>query len=485
LRGKVNLDVWITPKHIGSGDLPADMKAILAEHSYDLILWNDIGLHAWTPGRIPEGKYEPLLRAHLANFRKFAPRATLIFASTTPMTTKTRPIAVDPEFNPVIVQRNGIAARIMAENHIPVADYYGILATRLNLAAGDRFHWTRPAYELLARCAAEHIERALPAAAGVKQQAAYPALGTIERLDPRFDRLVPRDVVLEKLAEGFQWSEGPVWIGRPGGCLLFSDIPANAVMKWTDGAAVRVFLKPSGYTGTTPRGGELGSNGLTLDAAGRLVLCQHGDRRIVRAEADGRWTTLAAGYEGKRFNSPNDLVLKSNGDLYFTDPPYGLPQGADDPSRELDFCGVFRLSAADGKVTLLTKEMSRPNGIAFSPDEKILYVSQSDPQKALWMAFPLKEDGTLGPGRVFYDATRWTKTLKGLPDGMKIDRGGNLFATGPGGVNVFAPDGTLLGRINPDQITANCGFGEDGSVLYITAHRYLCRIKTGTKGEGF
>ncbi len=267
------------------------------------------------------------------------------------------------------------------------------------------------------------------------------------------------------------------------GYLLFSDIPNNAVMKWQEGEAVGIFLKSSGYTGTTPRGGEVGSNGLTLDAAGRLVLCQHGDRRIVRREPDGRWTTLADRYHGKRLSSPNDLVFKSNGDLYFTDPPYGLPKGADDPTRELDFCGVFRVSAADGKLTLLTREMTRPNGIAFSPDEKTLYVSQSDPQRAVWMAFAVKEDGTLGPGRVFYDATRWTKTLKGLPDGMKVDRAGNLFAAGPGGINVFAPDGTLLGRINPDEPTSNCAFGEDGSVLFVTANHYLCRIKTGTKGK--
>ncbi len=322
--------------------------------------------------------------------------------------------------------------------------------------------------------------------AGAKK-AAYPTIGTIERLDPRFDRLVPRDAVLEKLAEGFKWSEGPIWVGQPGppagGYLLFSDIPNNAVMKWQGGAAVSVFLKPSGYTGTTPRGGEVGSNGLTLDAAGRLVLCQHGDRRIVRREPDGRWTTLVDRYHGKRLSSPNDLVYKSNGDLYFTDPPYGLPKGANDPTRELDFCGVFRVSAADGKVTLLTGEMTGPNGIAFSPDEKTLYVSQSDPQKAVWMAFPVKADGSLGPGRVFYDATRWTKTLKGLPDGMKIDRSGNLFAAGPGGINVFSPDGTLLGRINPQQPTSNCTFGEDGSVLYITANQYLCRIKTNTRGS--
>jgi gluconolactonase len=318
----------------------------------------------------------------------------------------------------------------------------------------------------------------------------YPTIGTIERLDPRFDQLVPPGARMEKLAEGFKWSEGPVWV-RPqaqadgSGYLLFSDIPNNAVMRWSEGADVQVFLKPSGYTGTTPRGGEPGANGLTLDAAGRLVLCQHGDRRIVRRESDGRWTTLADRYHGKRFNSPNDLVFKSNGDLYFTDPPYGLPNGADDTTREMDFCGVYRWSAAGGKVTLLVKEMTRPNGIAFSPDEKTLYVAQSDPEKALWMAYPVKRDGALGPGRVFYDGTRFVKTLKGLPDGMKVDKAGNLFATGPGGVNVFAPDGALLGRINPDQPTANCAFGEDGSVLYVTANQYLCRIKTSTKGAGY
>jgi len=325
----------------------------------------------------------------------------------------------------------------------------------------------------------------LPASAAEKKTA-YPALGTIERLDPRFDRLVPRDAVLEKLAEGFAWSEGPVWLGPPQrgrGHLLFSDIPNNVVFQWKEGEGLSVFLKPSGYTGTKPRGGEVGSNGLTLDAAGRLVLCQHGDRRIVRRETDGRWTTLVGGYEGKRLNSPNDLVFKSNGDLYFTDPPYGLPKGADDPTRELDFYGVYRVSAADGKVTLLIRDLTRPNGIAFSPDEKILYISQSDPQKAVWMAFPVKKDGTLGAGRLFYDATRWTGTLLGLPDGMKIDRAGNLFAAGPGGINVFLPDGTLLGRINPGVPTANCAFGDDGSVLYVTAHQYLCRIKLHTKGD--
>ena len=311
----------------------------------------------------------------------------------------------------------------------------------------------------------------------------YSAIGRIERADPRFDALIPRDAVLEKLAEGFEWSEGPVWV-PDGGYVLFSDIPNNAVMKWKEGEAVRVFLKPSGYTGASSRGGEPGSNGLLLDSVGRLVLCQHGDRRMVRVEKDGRWTTLADRYKGKRLNSPNDAVFKSNGDLYFTDPPYGL-QGEDRKTLgELGFCGVYRLST-DNRLTLLTDQMTRPNGIAFSPDEKTLYVANSDPKRAVWMAFDVTDDGLIAGGRVLYDATAWVGKRKGLPDGMTVDRSGNLFATGPGGVNVFAPDGTFLGRIDPGEATANCTFGDDGSVLYVTADMVLCRIKTNTKGLGF
>lgn len=314
------------------------------------------------------------------------------------------------------------------------------------------------------------------------EQRARPTIGTIERRDPRFDKLIPPGATLEKLAEGFKWSEGPVWV-PDGEFLLFSDIPRNSVMKWKQGEGVSLFLKPSGYTGAEPRGGESGSNGLLLDSAGRLVLCQHGDRRIARLERDGRFTTLADRYRGKRFNSPNDAVFKSNGDLYFTDPPYGLAKGV---QPELDFCGVYRLSKG-GKLTLLTKRMTRPNGIAFSPDEKTLYVAQSDPNRALWMAFDVNQRGTIAGGRVFFDATDSVgkENLPGLPDGMKVDRAGNLFATGPGGVNVFSPDGTLLGRINSGQPTANCCFGGDGSMLYVTANMYLCRIKTNTKGLGF
>jgi gluconolactonase len=311
----------------------------------------------------------------------------------------------------------------------------------------------------------------------------YPTMGAILRKDPRFDKLIPRDAKIEKLASGFKWSEGPVWI-KDGGYLLFSDIPRNTINKWKEGESISVFLRPSGYTGEKPRGGEPGSNGLRLDPQGRLVLCEHGDRRVTRLEKDGKKTVLADRYMGKRLNSPNDLVFHSNGDLYFTDPPYGLEKNWDDPARELDFCGVYRVSK-DGTVTLLTKEMSRPNGIGFSPDEKTLYVANSDPARAVWMAFPVRADGTLGEGRIFFDATSWTKTNKGLPDGLKVDQHGNVFATGPGGVIVFSPQGEHLGTINTGVATANCAFGEDGTVLYITADSHLCRIRTTTKGKGF
>lgn len=315
------------------------------------------------------------------------------------------------------------------------------------------------------------------------QEKASGPLGTIERLDPKFDRLVPRSAVVERLAQGFDWAEGPVWFPAKKQ-LLFSDIPPNSVFAWKEGSPATLFLKPSGYTGSTPRGGEPGSNALLRDSEGRLVLMQHGDRRVARLKDDGTFETLADRYEGKRFNSPNDGTYKSNGDLYFTDPPYGLLKLNDDPAKELPFNGVYRL-AKDGKLTLLTKEMTFPNGIAFSPDEKTLYVANSDPKKAIWMAFDVREDGTLGEGRVFFDSTKWVGSKKGLPDGLKVDRDGNLFATGPGGVLVFAPDGTHLGTLNTGEATANCAWGDDGSTLYITADMYLARIKLTTKGAGY
>lgn len=316
--------------------------------------------------------------------------------------------------------------------------------------------------------------------------AAGSGFGKIVRLDPRFDKLVPAGATIEVLAKGHDWAEGPVWVADDeGGSLLFSDIPRNSVYQWREGwDEAKVYLKPSGFTGVSKYGGEPGCNGLLLDSMGRLVSCEHGDRRVSVMTKGGGKRTLVDNYEGKRLNSPNDACFKSNGDLYFTDPPYGLPKRYDDPLRELDFCGVYRLSK-DGKLTLLTKEMTRPNGIAFSPDEKTLYVAQSDPKAAIWKAFPVKDDGTIGEGKVFFDATDLVGKMKGLPDGLKVDAEGNLFATGPGGVHVFAPDGTPLGRIDTNQATANCGWGNDGTVLYITADAFICRVKTTTKGAGW
>ncbi len=321
--------------------------------------------------------------------------------------------------------------------------------------------------------------------AAVGDGQSYPTMGSVDRKDPRLDKLIPPGARLEKLADGFDWAEGPIWVPA-GKYLLFDDIPKNTTFKWKEGQGISVYLKPSGYSGSAPfRGREPGANGLTLDKQGRLLLCQHGDRRVVRQETDGKLTVLADRYEGKRLNSPNDIVVKSNGDVYFTDPPYGLPKIDKDPAKELDFQGVFRVSA-QGELTLLTKELSRPNGLAFSPDEKTLYVANSDPANAVVMAYAVKPDGTLGPGKVFFDAGPLAKTgLKGFPDGMKVDVHGNLFTTGPGGVLAVAPDGTHLGTIETGVQTANCNWGDDGSTLYITANHYLCRIRTATKGNGF
>jgi gluconolactonase len=297
---------------------------------------------------------------------------------------------------------------------------------------------------------------------------------------------VPKDAKIEVLASGFEWAEGPVWVrddrgGLPAGSLLFSDIPNNRVHRWKAGEGLSIFLQPAGFTGPSAYGKERGSNGLALDRQGRLISCEHGDRRVSRLEPQGGKRTLADSWQGKRFNSPNDAAVHSSGAIYFTDPPYGLPQGADDPRREIDFCGVYRIGV-DGGVTLLCKTMTRPNGIAFSPDEKKLYVAQSDPQAPLWKVFEVKADGTLDEGRTFFDATTLAKTRKGLPDGLKVDVAGNVFATGPGGVLVLGADGKHLGTFLTGQKTANCGFGDDGQTLFMTADSLLCRARITTRG---
>ena len=315
-----------------------------------------------------------------------------------------------------------------------------------------------------------------------------PEATRIERLDPALDRLIAPDAKIEVLSQGYEWTEGPVWI-KNGGYLLFSDIPKNAIHRWKQGEGARLYLQPSGYTGKEPRGGETGSNGLLLDREGRLVLCQHGDRRMARMDAPldsprPQFTTLADRYEGKRFNSPNDAVFHSSGDLYFTDPAYGMEKQWEDPRRELPYAGVYRRSAS-GDVTLLTRDMTRPNGLAFSPDEKRLYVAQSDEKAAIWRVFDMKPDGTLGNGRVLFDATKMTAGRRGLPDGLKVDTDGNLFATGPGGVLVLTPEGKHLGTIATGQATSNVAFGDDGRTLYMTADDYLMRVRLQAKGLGF
>jgi len=320
---------------------------------------------------------------------------------------------------------------------------------------------------------------ALRAAAAEHGPDRPPTVGSVERLDPRIDAIVPQDAAIEVLAGGFDWSEGPVWIAK-GGYLLFSDVPANTVFQWTEGKGVQPFLRPSGFTGVIEYGREPGSNGLAIDGRGRLLSCEHGDRRVSVLTEGGGKRTLADNWRGKRFNSPNDLALHSSGAIYFTDPPYGLPKGADDPGREIDCFGVYRI-APDGSVDLLCDTMTRPNGIAFSPDQKTLYVAQSDPAAPLIVAFGVQSDGTLDAGRRFFDAAKLLETRKGLPDGLKVDSQGTLFATGPGGVLVIHPDGTHLGSLLTGQATANCGFGADEQTLFITADAWLCRVRLAAR----
>jgi len=318
----------------------------------------------------------------------------------------------------------------------------------------------------------------------------YPTFGEIERLDPALEELIAPDAKIEKLAGGFEWAEGPVW-DRKQGALYFSDVPRNVVFVWKEGVGTRDYLFPSGFTGARRREGadrEQGSNGLTLDSLGRLVLCQHGDRRVARYEAGKGFVTLAEYYKHLRFNSPNDLAYAANGDLYFTDPTYGLPRAPGDNDKllgqELLFSGLYLLRRS-GEVVLLTRELTFPNGVALSPEGKSLYVAVSDPANPVIMSYPVRQDGKLDPGSVFFDAKPLMSGRKGLPDGLKVDRQGNIFTTGPGGVLVISPVGKLLGIINTGEATANCAWGDaDGTTLYITADMYLCRVKTLTQGTG-
>jgi gluconolactonase len=308
--------------------------------------------------------------------------------------------------------------------------------------------------------------------------AAQPNTGSIVRLDPALDQIVPQGAVIEKLAGGFQFTEGPLWRPRDQ-VLWFSDVVGNVVRQWSPNGPVKVLIqKAGGDPGNVPPGGFVGPNGEAADQDGYVLICQHTARRIVRVGADLQMTPLVERYQGKRFNSPNDLVYKSDGALYFTDPPYGLAKQDEDPAKEIPFNGVYRLK--NGRVDAIIKDLTRPNGIAFSPDQKVLYIANSDEKRKVWMRYDVAEDGTVGKGAVFFDVT--AEKEDGLPDGMKVDTLGNVYGSGPGGVWVFSPDGKHLGTIKPPETPANCNWGDDGKSLYITARTGLYRIKLAVAG---
>jgi gluconolactonase len=309
-------------------------------------------------------------------------------------------------------------------------------------------------------------------------------VGKIVRLDPALDALVPKDAKLEKVRGDFRFIEGPLWV-KNGNYLLFSDLMQNAIFKWTPGGGpggnVEVFRKPV-YMGTFPDGVMIGTNGLALDPQGRLIAAEHGNHRISRTEKDGTITTLADRYEGKRLNSPNDVVVKKSGDIYFTD-PVGLlrtyPENSEKPVMEMGFNGLFRITTT-GKVELLAKDIQYPNGLAFSPDEKKLYVASSRPDK-YWMVYDVNKDGSIANGRKFFDGTK--EPGDDVPDGMKVDSKGNIYATGLTGVVIFSPQGKRLGVIEGPEIIANLNWGNaDGKTLYMTARTGLYRMRMSVGG---
>ena len=317
--------------------------------------------------------------------------------------------------------------------------------------------------------------------------AALPLAGSVQRESPALDRLIAPGVRVEKVAEGLTWAEGPVWV-RGGGYLLLSDVPENMMYRWSPRTGLSMFLKPSGYAGSdTGIFREDGSNGLfPSDRPGAILMADSGSRAIARLDLSTKAKTfLATRYKGKKFNSPNDLVLARDGSIWFTDPPYGLKDLDKSPARELRFNGVYRLMPG-GEVRLIDDRLTFPNGIVLSPDERTLYVSQSDPANALIYAYTLNRLGKVIGRRVFADMTALVKQgLSGLPDGMCIDRQGNLFASGPGGIHVLSPTGRELGLIRTETTSANCAFGEDGRTVFIASTHSLLRIRTRTKGLGF
>lgn len=315
----------------------------------------------------------------------------------------------------------------------------------------------------------------------------YPVAGSVQRENPALDALIAPAARVEKLTSGVNWAEGPVWV-RSGGFLLFSDPPENTMHRWTQRGGSSVFLKPSGYAGTdTAIFREAGSNGLIPgDRPGTILMADSGDRAIARLDlATKTKTFLATNYKGKKLNSPNDLVLARDGSIWFTDPPYGLKDLDKSPAKQLAFNGVYRLMP-NGEVRLIDGSLTFPNGIGLSPDQRTLYISVSDPAKAMIYAYRLDFAGNVISRRVFADMTPLVKQgLSGLPDGMKIDARGNLFASGPGGIHVLSPKGVELGLIKGEKTIANCAFGEDGRTLFLASSDSVLRVRTKTKGLGY
>jgi gluconolactonase len=330
----------------------------------------------------------------------------------------------------------------------------------------------------------------LLAALGTNSYAATPAVkieaAKIDRWDPAMDAIVPEDWKVEKLAEGFGWAEGPVWV-KSGGYLLFTDVPGNRMWKWSENGGLEKFLDPSGATAPDPEvWREAGANGLALLDARTILLADTGNRAIQKLDLETKQKTpVATLFEGRKFSSPNDVTRMKSGVLFFTDPPYGFRKFDDAPEKELPFNGVYRM-ATDGTVTVVDKELHRPNGVALSPDESVLYVAQSEPTRAIILAYSLDANGHVTSKKLFNDLTDLvSKDAPGLPDGLTVAADGTIFATGPGGVIVLSRDGKRLGRISNGKATANCKFGDDGHTLYLTSHDILARIRLNTKGAGF
>lgn len=326
------------------------------------------------------------------------------------------------------------------------------------------------------------------------EQPASSTISSIVRLDPAIDAIIPQGAKVEKIATGYEWTEGPVW--SHGGDLFFAAIHHNSIIEWVPGKGASVFIQPSGYQGAKKYPGpEPGSNGMTIDKDGRLTVAGHARREIFRLESlepGTKLTVLCDRYQGKRLNSPNDLVYKSDGSIYFTDPPYGLPtQGDKDPLKELPFNGVYRLPNAtshkpgappdNSHLQLVIKDLTRPNGIAFSPDEKYLYIGVSDPQNPVWMRYDVKPNGMVDNGEVFCKAD--SSEGPGGPDGIKVDVNGNLYGAGPGGVWIISPEGKHIGTIKIPERVANCAWGgPDFKTLYVTASTSVYSINLSIQG---